>query len=163
VRPNVVTAEPAGSAGKVETQAPSGSPELPLVKVVDRVQEAAAAASIEDARIIVAGGRGVGGPEGFELVQQLAERLGGAVGATLAKAEGSGIGPHDDVVGAADGLARSDVIGAWLDRELPRAADRSTSHIERQLRQSGVALDGRHRDREVAGPADRVVNGELRR
>ena len=39
----------------------------PEVRVVDRVEEGAAAVSIDDARIIVAGGRGVGGPEGFGL------------------------------------------------------------------------------------------------
>jgi electron transfer flavoprotein alpha subunit len=40
--------------------------------------------SIEDADIIVAGGRGLGGPENFELVEELARALGGAVGATRA-------------------------------------------------------------------------------
>jgi electron transfer flavoprotein alpha subunit len=40
--------------------------------------------SIEDADVIVAGGRGLGAPEGFELAEQLANALGGAVGATRA-------------------------------------------------------------------------------
>jgi electron transfer flavoprotein alpha subunit len=40
--------------------------------------------SIEDADVIVAGGRGLGAPEGFELAEQLAQALGGAVGATRA-------------------------------------------------------------------------------
>jgi electron transfer flavoprotein alpha subunit len=40
--------------------------------------------SIEDADIIVAGGRGLGGPENFTLVEELARALGGAVGATRA-------------------------------------------------------------------------------
>ncbi len=34
--------------------------------------------------MIVAGGRGVGGPEGFELITELANELGGVVGATRA-------------------------------------------------------------------------------
>ena len=40
--------------------------------------------SIEDADIIVAGGRGLGGPENFALVEELATALGGAVAATRA-------------------------------------------------------------------------------
>jgi electron transfer flavoprotein alpha subunit len=40
--------------------------------------------SIEDAEIVVAGGRGLGNPEAFALVEELAKALGGAVGATRA-------------------------------------------------------------------------------
>jgi electron transfer flavoprotein alpha subunit len=40
--------------------------------------------SIEDADVIVAGGRGLGGPENFVLVEELAQALGGAVAATRA-------------------------------------------------------------------------------
>jgi electron transfer flavoprotein alpha subunit len=47
-------------------------------------EEGQAGPSIEDADVIVAGGRGLGGPENFTLVEQLAEALGGAVAATRA-------------------------------------------------------------------------------
>jgi len=40
--------------------------------------------SLENARIIVSGGRGVGGPEGFKLIRELAEVLGAEVGASRA-------------------------------------------------------------------------------
>ncbi len=84
VRPNVVTAEPAAAAGDVETRDAPGTPTLPRVGVADQIEEAGAAAPIEEARIIVAGGRGVGGAEGFKLVEDLAAALDGAVGATRA-------------------------------------------------------------------------------
>jgi electron transfer flavoprotein alpha subunit len=48
------------------------------------VEEGQAGPSIEDAEVIVAGGRGLSGPENFTLVEQLAEALGGAVAATRA-------------------------------------------------------------------------------
>ena len=53
-------------------------------KVVDHEQEQSSGPSIEDADIIVAGGRGLGAPENFTLAEELAQALGGAVGATRA-------------------------------------------------------------------------------
>jgi electron transfer flavoprotein alpha subunit len=56
----------------------------PAVRVVARADTAARAASIEEAPIIVAGGRGLGGPDGVALLHELADVLGGAVAATRA-------------------------------------------------------------------------------
>jgi electron transfer flavoprotein alpha subunit len=84
VRPGTVTAEPAATPGTVTAVTPAATDTLPLVRVVERVQAEAAAASIDDARTIVAGGRGVGGPDGFGIIRDLADALGGAVGATRA-------------------------------------------------------------------------------
>jgi electron transfer flavoprotein alpha subunit len=53
-------------------------------KVVDHEQEQSSGPSIEDADVIVAGGRGLGAPENFTLAEELARALGGAVGATRA-------------------------------------------------------------------------------
>ena len=98
VRPNSVTAEPAASAGAVEPVAAGGSLDLPLVPVTGHEPAAGAAARIDDARIIVAGGRGVGGGDGFALLQDLADALGGAVGATRAAVD-SGWIPYSQQIG----------------------------------------------------------------
>ncbi len=98
VRPNVVTAEPAAAPGSVEAGNIFGELDLPLVRIVDRVEAAGVAAPIEEARIIVAGGRGVGGPDGFKVVNDLAEALGGAVGATRAAVD-SGWIPYAQQIG----------------------------------------------------------------
>ena len=55
-----------------------------LAKIVDQEHEESSGPSIEDADVIVAGGRGLGGPENFTLAEELARALGGAVGATRA-------------------------------------------------------------------------------
>jgi len=98
IRPNVISAEKAGTTGKVDAGNADGELSLPLVKVVDQLQEAAAALPIEEARIIVAGGRGVGGEEGFRLVEEIAGELGGAVGATRAAVD-SGWIPYAQQIG----------------------------------------------------------------
>jgi electron transfer flavoprotein alpha subunit len=53
-------------------------------RMVEQAHEESSGPSIEDADVVVAGGRGLGGPESFTLVEQLAKALGGAVGATRA-------------------------------------------------------------------------------
>jgi electron transfer flavoprotein alpha subunit len=52
--------------------------------MVEQAHEESEGPSIEDAEVIVAGGRGLGGPENFKLAEELAQALGGAVGATRA-------------------------------------------------------------------------------
>jgi electron transfer flavoprotein alpha subunit len=53
-------------------------------RLVEHLTEKASGPSIEDADVIVAGGRGLGSPEGFSYCEELAEALGGAVAATRA-------------------------------------------------------------------------------
>jgi electron transfer flavoprotein alpha subunit len=57
------------------------------VKVVESQTEAAAIAALEEADVIVAGGRGVGGEAGFAALGELAAALGGVVGASRAAAD----------------------------------------------------------------------------
>jgi electron transfer flavoprotein alpha subunit len=52
--------------------------------MAEQAHETSEGPSIEDADVIVAGGRGLGGPENFTLVEELAKALGGAVAATRA-------------------------------------------------------------------------------
>ncbi len=53
-------------------------------RVVDAIREATGGLKLEEARIVVSGGRGLGGPAPFTDLQALAELLGGAVGASRA-------------------------------------------------------------------------------
>ena len=92
LRPNVVTAAPASGVGSVQAAGAPVPVELPAVAVLERVAEAGAAAPIEEATVIVAGGRGVGGPGGFAIVEELANALGGVVGATRAAVDAGWIG-----------------------------------------------------------------------
>lgn len=53
-------------------------------EVLEWIQETEGEISLNEARIVVGGGRGVGGPEGFEPLRELARALGAALGATRA-------------------------------------------------------------------------------
>jgi electron transfer flavoprotein alpha subunit len=66
--------------------------------LVEHLQEESSGPSIEDADIIVAGGRGLGAPEGFRVAEDLAEALGGAVAATRAVVD-AGWYPYSTQVG----------------------------------------------------------------
>lgn len=72
--------EQAGRTAPVET-AEAASCEL-RTAVKETVQELAESVNLEDAEVIVAGGRGMGSAENFKLVHELAELLGGVVGAS---------------------------------------------------------------------------------
>ena len=66
--------------------------------MVERAHAESEGPSIEDADVIVAGGRGLGAPENFKLVEELAQALGGAVAATRAVVD-AGWYPYSTQVG----------------------------------------------------------------
>jgi electron transfer flavoprotein alpha subunit len=66
---------------------------------VDRVEESdQTGVSLGEARVVVGGGRGVGGPEDYDKLETLADSLSGTVGASRA-AVNEGWRPHDDQIG----------------------------------------------------------------
>ena len=98
VRPASVAAEAASAPGNVEQVSVTVAEELPAVKVTGSVEESGAAAPIEEARIIVGAGRGIGSPDGLKVIEDLAAALGGAVGATRAVVD-SGWVPYGQQIG----------------------------------------------------------------
>ena len=72
----------AGRQGEVINVAAGIDPASIRTKLVDRKIEAAAGIKLEDARVIVTGGRGIGGADGFKQLAELAQMLKGAMGAS---------------------------------------------------------------------------------
>ncbi|HUZ21926.1 MAG TPA: electron transfer flavoprotein subunit alpha/FixB family protein [Acidimicrobiales bacterium] len=68
------------------------------VRVAEVLEPATEGVSLTDARVVVGGGRGVGGEEGFAVLEELAELLGGAVGVSRAVTS-LGWRSHQDQVG----------------------------------------------------------------
>ena len=71
---------------------------LALTQVVDTVIEEAEGIKLEDARIVISGGRGLGGPEPFAHLEELAKIMRGTVGASRAAVD-SGWVPSSYQVG----------------------------------------------------------------
>lgn len=84
VRAKAMTALPRDPSrkGEVVDVASGIDPAKIRTKFVKKVKEEVAGVKLEDAPAVVAGGRGIGGPEGFKQLEELAKLLKGAVGAT---------------------------------------------------------------------------------
>ena len=94
IRPRVFPpAEPQAGRGAetIQLQVPTDES---AVKVVDTVKEVATTGPrLKDAKIVVSGGRGLGGPENWHVIEELAEPLGAAVGATRAVTDAGWVPP----------------------------------------------------------------------
>jgi electron transfer flavoprotein alpha subunit len=94
------TFEPVENGGSAEvTKIPVEIEDWSLqAKMLEQAHEESEGPSIEDAEVIVAGGRGLGKPESFSVVEDLAKALGGAVAATRAVVD-AGWYPYASQVG----------------------------------------------------------------
>lgn len=98
LRPNVFAATEASGAGAVEALSVTLGDEDGKVTITDTSMIASTRPELTEASVIVSGGRGMGGPENFNIIEELADTLGAAVGASRATVD-AGWRPHADQVG----------------------------------------------------------------
>jgi electron transfer flavoprotein alpha subunit len=99
IRPNSVTPSPSPGSPSVERLDVSVSDADKLARVTERVAEQKGSRpELTEASIVVSGGRGLGNADNFKLVEEMADLLGGAVGASRAAVD-SGYYPHQFQVG----------------------------------------------------------------
>ncbi len=99
VRPNAVSPEASPGAAAVEAVAFAASDAARTARVTERAAaEKGERPDLTEAQIVVSGGRGTGSPEGFKIIEALADSLGAAVGASRAVTD-AGWYPHQFQVG----------------------------------------------------------------
>jgi electron transfer flavoprotein alpha subunit len=98
VRPNAFTPQESPKTAAARTLEYSPGESVKRARKGQTVLEEGAPTSLEEANIIVSGGRGLGGPEPFTLLEELASEIGGAVGASRAAVDAGWI-PYAHQVG----------------------------------------------------------------
>jgi len=152
LRPGGVTALAAAAPGSVEQRA-AAAPTVPAAIVLDRVAEAGAEVSLEDARVVVVGGRGVGSPEGFAIVDELAGLLGGVSGATRASVDAGWV-PYARQIGQTGRVVKPALyIGLGVSGAMQH-------RVGMQGSESIIAIN-RDQDAPIAEVADLFVIGDL--
>jgi electron transfer flavoprotein alpha subunit len=141
VKANAFTAEETGGGPAEVVQLDvSLDDKAKRARVVDVVeQEAGGRPEMTEAAIIVAGGRGLGDPEGFKLVEQLADALGGAVGASRAATD-AGWYPHQHQIGQTGKTVSPQLyIGAGISGAIQHRAGMQTSQTICVINKDGDA------------------------
>ncbi|MBD5524590.1 MAG: electron transfer flavoprotein subunit alpha/FixB family protein [Lachnospiraceae bacterium] len=100
-----------GAKAVVEEYNPGFTPDNKYVEILDIVKAVTETVDIMDAKILVSGGRGVGSPENFKILEELAEVLGGTVSCSRAVVD-SGWKPKDLQVGQTGKTVRPNVYFA---------------------------------------------------
>jgi electron transfer flavoprotein alpha subunit len=98
VLPHAVTADESAAAGEVRPFTAPLSEADTAVRILERTGAPAAGVTLAEARAVVSGGRGMGGPEAFSLLEDLASLLGGTVGCSRVVTS-EGWRPHAEQVG----------------------------------------------------------------
>jgi len=94
LRPRAFETAEAATPHEAQVEALSVAPFEPAIEVLEEVREQATSGPrLKDAKVIISGGRGLGGPENWHFVEELATLLGAAVGATRAVTDAGWVSP----------------------------------------------------------------------
>jgi electron transfer flavoprotein alpha subunit len=164
---NVFTPAEGGSGtAKIAEAAPADESAFTKATVAESHEADAKVVNLEEATIIVAGGRGVGGEEGFGPLRDLAAVLGGAVGASRAAADAGWI-PYQLQIGQTGKVVKPSLyIGAGISGAIQHRVGMQTAEHVIAINRDPDAPIGEFADLFVVGDLFQIIpalTDELRR
>ena len=155
----------AGSFDAAESAAAGAVEDIPVsleefsskAELIEHSQEESTGPSIEDADILVTGGRGLGGPDGFKPLEELAAALGGAVASTRAVVD-SGWYPYPTQIGQTGKVVSPKVyIGFGVSGAIQHKVGMQTSQVIISINKDANAPIFEFSDLGVVGDLNAIV------
>jgi len=157
VRPKSFESSEAGGAAEVKELSVSVGDGSRRAHVVERVVEASEKVKLEDAKVVISGGRGMGGPDNFPLLEDLAGALGGAVGASRAVVDAGWV-PYSMQVGQTGKSVRPGVyIAVGISGAMQHTVGMKTSKVIIAINKDPEAPIMKMADLGVVGDALKIV------
>lgn len=132
VRPGVFKKpeEDTGRKGEIIHETVKFGPDEIRTRIVEVITEAGGAdVNLEEAEIIVSGGRGVGGPEGFEVLKELADEIGAQIGASRAAVDSGWISSLHQVGQTGKSVGPKIYIACGISGAIQHVAGMSSSDV----------------------------------
>jgi len=157
IRPKSIEASESGGAAEVKQLDVTIADGSKRAHITDRVVEASEKIKLEDARVVVSGGRGLGGPQNFPMLEELANALGGAVGASRAVVDAGWV-PYSMQVGQTGKSVRPGVyIAVGISGAMQHTVGMKTSKVIIAINKDAEAPIMKMADLGVVGDALKIV------
>ena len=157
VRPKSFEASESGGTAELKQLDASVADASKRAHIAERVAEASEKVKLEDARIVISGGRGMGGPQNFPLLEDLASALGAAVGASRAVVDAGWV-PYSMQVGQTGKSVRPGVyIAVGISGAMQHTVGMKTSKVIIAINKDAEAPIMKMADLGVVGDALKIV------